>query len=149
MKREVAPGKPADNGCRSLAPFAKPFVQIFIEFVKGTSRGGVAPCGAATKGNWEMIMPRRLHDAVTSVANDIMKYRVMAGRKWLPCNAPVFLCTSVKRVISFKNTASHESAPRNIPAPKCQPDRIAFHHCRLPMGLARFSRTLLCRSRNS
>ena len=56
----------------------------------------------------------RLHDAVTSVANDIMKYNVMAGRKWYPCNMPVFLCTTVERVISFKNPISRESARRKI-----------------------------------
>ena len=69
----------------------------------------------------------RLHDAVTSVANDIMKYNVMAGRKWYPCNVPVFLCTTVERVISFKNPISRESARAKNSWAKCQPDRIAFH----------------------
>lgn len=46
-----------------------------------------------------------------------MKYSVMVGRKWYPCNVPVLLLTTVERVISFKNPISRESARRKIPAP--------------------------------
>lgn len=81
------------NKCRSLAPFAEPFVQIFIEFVKVMSADGVAVCRSRLQRASEDDNAWRLHDSVTSVANDIMKYNVMARRKWL-----FFL-----RVISFNN----------------------------------------------
>lgn len=53
-------GKSVDHEkCRSLTPFTKPFVQIFIEFVKVTLRGdGVARLQRASEDDnaW------RLHD---------------------------------------------------------------------------------------